>query len=72
MNDRERWIKTAREKGAIAVLGVWDKFDESSFPVYVMPDDDIEKIKSKNETDFLKVIETIEIDHDDYKDFRFV
>ncbi len=45
--DVERWIQTARAQGATHVISVCDTFEWDDYPVYVMPGDDLEKVKAK-------------------------
>ncbi len=45
--DVERWIKTGREKGAAYIISVCDTFDYDDYPVYVMPDQDLDRLKKK-------------------------
>lgn len=45
--DVDRWIETAKEKGAKYIISVCDTFDWDDYPVYVMPDDNLLDIKEK-------------------------
>jgi len=63
--DVDRWIATAKEKGATHVISVCDTFDYDDYPVYVMPDDDLEEIKKKyDRVNMQKINETITINKD--------
>lgn len=44
-NDVGRWTKQGRTIGATHLIVVCDEFDYTNYPVYVMPDDDVDKIK---------------------------
>ena len=43
--DVDRWIQTAKEKGAKYIISVCDTFDYDDYPVYVMPDENLEERK---------------------------
>lgn len=45
--DVDRWIETGKQKGATHIISVCDTFDYSDYPVYVMPDEDLEKRKKE-------------------------
>jgi alpha-L-fucosidase len=46
-HDVERWIKTGKQKGATYVISVCDTFEHDDYPVYVMPEDDLDEVKKK-------------------------
>lgn len=41
------WVTKGREVGATHVLDVCDTFDYTHYPVYVMPEQDVNEVKSK-------------------------
>jgi len=43
--DVDRWVEEAKENGAQYIISVCDTFDWDDYPVYVMPGEDLEKIK---------------------------
>lgn len=45
--DVERWIKTAKEMGATHIISVCDTFYWEDYPVYVMPNEDLDKRKEE-------------------------
>jgi len=45
--DVDRWIETAKEMGAKWIISVCDTFDYDDYPVYVMPDEDLEEKRAK-------------------------
>ena len=45
--NENRWVTEGRNKGATHVLDVCDTFDHSHYPVYVMPEDDLQEVKKK-------------------------
>lgn len=45
--DVDRWIATAKKKKATHIISVCDTFDYDDYPVYVMPEDDLEEVKKK-------------------------
>lgn len=60
--DVERWKKTARQQKARYVISVCDTFDYDDYPVYVGPEEDLEKIKKKyNGVNMQRINEVIEI-----------
>lgn len=60
--DVDRWIKTAKEKGATHIISVCDTFDWDDYPVYVMPGENIEERKSEyDRKDMQKINEVITI-----------
>ncbi len=64
-DDINRWIATAKEMGAKHIISVWDSFDGDDYPVYVMPDEDLEeKKKEYDDVNMQKINETITINSD--------
>lgn len=60
--DVDRWIEEAKENGAQYIISVCDTFDWDDYPVYVMPDEDLEKIKEGyNGVNMQKINEVITI-----------
>ncbi len=45
--DIERWKERAKKIGATHIISVWDTFDNDDYPVYVMPEEDLEERKKK-------------------------
>jgi len=45
--DVDRWIAEAKKKGAKYIISVCDTWDYDDYPVYVMPDEDLEEQKAK-------------------------
>jgi len=41
--DIERWLESAKEKGATHLIVAVDTFDHDNYPVYVAPHEDINK-----------------------------
>ncbi|MDP3143258.1 MAG: hypothetical protein Q8N14_04910 [Candidatus Omnitrophota bacterium] len=41
------WLLLAKKKGATHLLEVWDSFEMEEFAFFVMPGDNLEKIKEK-------------------------
>ena len=42
-----RWVENGREKGATHMISVCDTFDWDDYPVYVLPTDDLDVVKSR-------------------------
>lgn len=60
--DVKRWVAEATRKGATHVVSVCDTFEYDDYPVYVMPGDDLEKIKAKYDgVNMQRINETITI-----------
>lgn len=63
--DVDRWIKTAKERGAKYIISVCDTFDYDDYPVYVMPEENLEERKKDfNGVNMQRINEIITI-HDD-------
>lgn len=58
----ERWRKEAVEKGATHFLDVLDSFDYTHYPVYVMPDEDLNEVKAKFNENMQSVYGTYKIE----------
>ncbi len=62
--DFDRWIETAKEKGAAYVISMCDTFDYDDYPVYVMPNENLEsRIASCRGDSMQTVNEVIEIEY---------
>lgn len=62
LQDVESWKTTARKMGAVKIISVCDTFDWEDYPVYVMPNDDLEEIKKPyDNTNMQKINEIINI-----------
>ncbi len=60
-----RWIETAREKGAKYIISVCDTFDYDDYPVYVMPDENLtERKKEYNGENMQRINEVITLNDD--------
>jgi len=63
--DVDRWIKTAKERGAKYIISVCDTFDYDDYPVYVMPDENLEERKKDfNGENMQRINEVITINDD--------
>lgn len=63
--DIDRWILTARQLKAKHVISVCDTFDYDDYPVYVMPDEDLEERKKKFDgVNMQKINEVITLNDD--------
>ena len=66
-NTHQRWIKIARELNATHIVSVCDVLSGESYPAFVMPGDDLEKVKcqfdehSRKRIGEQKINEVIEI-----------
>ena len=45
--DVERWKKEAKEKGATHIISVCDTFDHDDYPIYVMPNENVDEQTAK-------------------------
>ena len=55
--NRARWLIEGREKGALQVLDVCDTFDNSHFPVFVMPGESLKNaIADHNNEDTMQQV----------------
>lgn len=64
--DVERWIATAREKGATHVISVCDTFDHDDYPVYVMPGESLAEKKALYDgVNMQRINEVIEVKQDE-------
>ncbi len=62
LKEVEGWVETGRKMGATHVISVCDCFDYDDFPVYVMPDEDINERTAKyNGVNMQTINEVIEI-----------
>jgi len=62
--DVDFWISQAKKQGATHIVSVCDTFDYSDYPVYVMPGENVDKIKRKyNGENMQRVNEVITIDY---------
>lgn len=44
----KNWIKTGQDKGATHMIVVCDTYDWDDYPVYVMPNEDVQTIYKQN------------------------
>jgi len=62
IEDVEDWKKEAKEIGATHIISVCDTFDWDDYPVYVMPDENLnDRVKYYNEASMQQINEIIEI-----------
>lgn len=47
LKDVQRWIEEGKKKGATHLISVCDTFDWEDYPVYVMPNEDIDIVKKR-------------------------
>lgn len=60
--DVNRWIVNGKKMGATHIISVCDTFDYDDYPVYIMPNDDLEKKKSYyNGGNMQKINEVIDL-----------
>ena len=58
----DRWIEIGKKKGATHIISVCDTFDYEDYPVFVMPNENIEEEKKKyNRVNMQKINEVIEL-----------
>ena len=62
--DVDRWIKTAKKMKAKYIVSVCDTFDYDDYPVYVMPSENLENVKSAHSINMQRVNEVITINSD--------
>lgn len=62
--DVDRWIKTARANGAKYIISVCDTFDWDDYPVYVMPNENLEEKKQEYRGNMQKINEVIMLNDD--------
>jgi hypothetical protein len=63
--DVDRWIEQAKEMGAKHIISVCDTFDYDDYPVYVMPDENLEEKKERyNGVNMQRINEVITINDD--------
>lgn len=63
--DVDRWIATAKEMGAKHIISVCDTFEWDDYPVYVMPNENLEeRKKSYNGVNMQSINEVITINED--------
>lgn len=62
--DVDRWIDTAKEKKAKYIISVCDTFDWDDYPVYIMPNEDLEERKKEYRGNMQRINEVIEIKED--------
>ena len=62
--DVDRWIETAKEKGATHIVSVCDTFDYDDYPVYCMNEKELKEAKdSHNGQNMQRINEVITIDY---------
>lgn len=60
--DVKRWIDSGKDAGATHLISVCDTFDHDDYPVYVMPGEDLNEIKSRYDgKDMQRINEVIEL-----------
>ena len=62
--DVDRWIEEAKRKKAKYIISVCDTFDWDDYPVYVMPDEDLDEKKKPYRINMQRINEVIEIKED--------
>lgn len=63
--DVNRWIKSAKEMGATHIISVCDTFDYDDYPVFVMPNENLEERKKEyNGVNMQRINEVITINKD--------
>jgi hypothetical protein len=63
--DVDRWIKTAKTMGATHIISVCDTFDFDDYPVYVLPNENLDEKKEKfDDVNMQKINEVITINKD--------
>jgi hypothetical protein len=60
-DDLQRWIQEGKKKGANYLIEMTDSFDWQDYPVYVMPGEDLEKIKAEKTQDMVYVSRIIDL-----------
>lgn len=62
--DYNRWIRTAREKGAKYIISVCDTFDWEDYPVYCKDDTELtEKRSQYDNVNMQKINEVIDVEN---------
>lgn len=61
IQDVNRWIETGKKKGASYLIVVCDTFSYEDYPVYVKPEEDLEKLKSKYSQNMQRIMEIIDL-----------
>ena len=62
----EIWIPIAKEKKATHILDIVDSFNYEHYPIFILENDNIEKIKNKyNSMEMQKVFDVIEIKYEE-------
>lgn len=63
--DVDRWIQIAKKNGARYIISVCDTWDYDDYPVFVMPDDNLEEMKARyNGKNMQRINEVITINPD--------
>lgn len=63
--DVDRWIGEAKKRGATHIVSVCDTFDYDDYPVYVMPDENVNEVKMKYDgVNMQRINEVITINQD--------
>jgi hypothetical protein len=58
----DNWVKRGKKMGATHLISVVDTFDYDDYPVFVMPEDDLEEVKSKYDgVEMQRINEVIEL-----------
>lgn len=56
-DDLRRWFEHGKEQGATHMLVVCDTFDWDDYPVYVLPDQDVQEVRKQYSKDMQKIME---------------
>jgi hypothetical protein len=57
----ENWKKRGKEMGATHLISVCDTWDYDDYPVFVMPDDNVDEVASKYCSNMQRVNEIVEL-----------
>ena len=62
--DHQEWLITARRKNAKFIVNVCDTFDYDNYPVYVMPDEDLDDVvrKYSNKKNMQKIDAIVDVE----------
>ena len=60
----DRWIAEGQKRGAKYIISVCDTWDYDDYPVYVMPDDNLEEQKTKYSGNMQRINEVITLNAD--------
>jgi hypothetical protein len=58
------WVERGKKMGATHLISVVDTFDYDDYPVFVMPEDDLEEVKSNyNGVEMQRINEVVELNY---------